>query len=168
MGGEITVESEVGVGTTFRVSLPATEPRAAGVAPRPEPLAAPLRARLLVIDDERPIALALQRILGAAYDVEAMTNPDAALARIRGGERFDLILCDLMMPGRSGMDVHAALALEAPEQAHRMVFLTGGTCNAHAAEFLAEPTRIVIEKPFDLDALLASIGAALAAFEQTN
>ena len=57
---------------------------------------------------------------------ERMTPRLDALARITAGERFDVILCDLMMPHMTGMDLHAALAGAVPEQAERMIFMTGG------------------------------------------
>ena len=66
----------------------------------------------------------------APHEVVDLTSAEQALERIRKGERFDLIFCDLMMPRVTGMDFHAALAVEAPEQARRTVFLTGGACGA--------------------------------------
>ena len=161
MGGQLTVESEPGRGATFRVRLPMRS-----VVRRESVHAAPRsgrsrRARLLVIDDEAMIGNMLKRILAPAHDVEAVTSPDAALARLAAGERFDLILCDLMMPERSGMDVHAALSRSAPEQARRMLFLTAGAFSAAAATFIAEHTHLIVNKPFQLRDLSRRIDAAL-------
>jgi CheY-like chemotaxis protein len=60
----------------------------------------------------------------------------SALQRITAGERFDIIVCDLMMPQMTGMDLHAALTRAAPDQAARMVFLTGGAFTERARRFL--------------------------------
>jgi two-component system NtrC family sensor kinase len=170
MGGELVVASEVGVGTTFRVRLPLTawEPRerehaganANGRAAPPVPSVR--RARILVIDDEPAIGAVVARGLENLHDVEVMTDPTAAVARIERGERYDLVLCDVAMPERTGMDVHAAIARCSPEQARRMIFLTGGPGSTRAEAFLADPSRVVIEKPFALGALVSRVDAALA------
>ena len=153
MGGELVVEDRARARTTFRVRLPIVGGEAARPPPRPPGPPRPRRARLLVIDDEPLIGATLTRVLGDAYDIEAMTNPDAAIARLTGGARFDLILCDLMMPGRNGMDVHAAVARSSPEQAQRMVFLTGGAFSAAAKEFLSRAEAPIVDKPFSVDEL---------------
>ena len=70
------------------------------------------------------------------------------LGRCAGGETFDLILCDLMMPDMTGMDLHRELSGTAPEQASRMIFLTGGAFTATALQFLSETPKEHIEKPF--------------------
>jgi signal transduction histidine kinase len=164
MGGELTLESRRGPGTTFRVRLPVAEVKERDEAPRALAPTRLHRARLLVIDDEAFIGKMLERVLGDAYTVEATTSSDAALARIAAGERFDLILCDMMMPGQSGIDVHAAIERSAPEQAKRVVFLTGGTFNARADDFLARSGSMVISKPFSVDELRARLDEALARF----
>jgi CheY-like chemotaxis protein len=65
------------------------------------------------------------------------------------GEKFDLILCDLMMPEMTGMDLHRELSRVAPEQASRMIFLTGGAFTDKARQFLSETVKEYLEKPFD-------------------
>jgi CheY-like chemotaxis protein len=166
MKGELSIEARPGPGTTFRVRLPIVAPRPRDEAPRPPVQATPRRARLLVVDDEPMIGAMISRVLGGAHEVESTTSPDAALARVAAGERFDLILCDLMMPGRSGVDVHAAIASVAPEQAKRMVFLTGGALTAGAADFLARHGSRVVSKPFSVDELCHKVAGALAELER--
>ncbi|HEU5058636.1 MAG TPA: response regulator [Kofleriaceae bacterium] len=162
LGGEITVDTEVGRGTTFRVILPsaaaeaeetATAAEPAGPAP-PEPAStAPAAGRVLVVDDESMIGLAIHRMLSAHYDVTVVTRARDALDRIHGGARFDVILCDLLMPEMTGMDLHDELVLAAPDQAEAMIFVTGGAFTPRAREFLAEMASRCIEKPFDTAAL---------------
>jgi CheY-like chemotaxis protein/two-component sensor histidine kinase len=153
--GEITTESIPGKGTTFRVAIPpaprgsGTQTTAAPVGPSP-----PVRrGKVLVIDDEEPVAMALARLLRSEHDVTVETDASAALRRIARGESYDVIFCDLMMPNTCGVDVHDALASSAPEQAKRAVFMTGGAFSARSRSFLASVANISISKPFSLEAI---------------
>lgn len=152
LGGELTVQSEVGKGTTFKVSLPISPvvqiAQGSGIAPERMPVPVVLKGRLLVVDDEEMILRSVTRILSEHEIVTAGTGAQA-LALLRAGEKFDIILCDLMMPMMTGMDLHRELMLEAPGQAERMIFLTGGAFTSKAQEFLMETHREYIDKPFD-------------------
>ena len=149
MAGTLTVESEVGKGTTFRVSLPLARKRKSDVAPPAEPMAAAgRRGRILVVDDEELVVRSVKRILSKEHDVVATVSATEALALCAGGEQFDLILCDLMMPEMTGMDLHRELSLVAPEQADRMIFVTGGAFTEKAWRFLSETPKEHLEKPF--------------------
>ena len=167
MRGDLTVESEVGRGSTFSVRLPITASKPPKRPSAPVRVAKPRArpARLLVVDDEVMIGTLLKRVLSDSYEVEAMTSPDAATARIARGERFDLILCDITMPERSGIDVHTAISLLCPDQAERMMFLTGGALTDAARVFLAARGSSVITKPFVSAELQERINAKLAAVE---
>jgi len=155
LGGTLTVESTLGKGSTFRVELPG----AAGeveLAPRGTPEPTPSkRGRVLIVDDEAPLCLILRRLLGDTHDVTTLTSAREAAARITKGERYDVILSDLMMPGMSGMDLHAELSRVAPDQATRMVFITGGAFTPRATAFIASVPNRFIEKPFDAKMLLS-------------
>ena len=95
------------------------------------------------------------------HDITTAPGAEEALALLRYGARFDVILCDLMMPQMTGMDLHAELERSIPEQAAVMVFLTGGAFTARAREFLDGSSRRRIEKPFDLATLRAAIAELL-------
>jgi CheY-like chemotaxis protein/anti-sigma regulatory factor (Ser/Thr protein kinase) len=158
MGGELTVESEVGKGTTFRVTLPVSrgEERDTAVPVESVPVAG-RRGKILVVDDEKLIVSVVKRILSKEHDVVAFVAAKEALALCESGEKFDLILCDLMMPDMTGMDFHRELSLIAPDQANRMIFLTGGAFTAKARNFLSDTPKEHIEKPFDVANLRAIV-----------
>lgn len=149
LGGQLTLDSEVGVGTTFCVSLPAARKETVEVVTAtPKPVAAGRRGRILLVDDEVMVIRILTRILATDNEVVATVDAKEALARCVSGEKFDLILCDLMMPIMTGMDLYRELSRVAPEYAKKMIFVTGGAFTEKARQFLSETPREHIEKPF--------------------
>lgn len=152
-GGEISFETALGKGTTFRVALPPAPASVLTLPPvatiPPEARTAP-RGRVLVVDDEPMIGRYLSAVMAADHDVTSCTSASEAIERLRAGERFDAILCDLMMPGLTGMDVHAALKNLAPDQAERMIFMTGGAFTAESSQFLESIPNAHLDKPFNM------------------
>lgn len=153
-GGTLTFDTEVGKGTEFHITLPpATTPLPA--RPRPIPTKAPplRRGTVLVVDDEETLAQAIRRFLAQDHDVTAVHDARLALDLLRRGERYDVILCDVMMPTVTGMDLYKELVTLDPAQAQKIVFLTGGAFTASAREFLDQVANRRLEKPFDLKEL---------------
>jgi signal transduction histidine kinase len=149
-GGEISVQSQVGKGTVFRILLPPAADSDVELTPPALVVATPARrGKILVIDDEQMLAKALGRALTPEHDVTIVFNAGDGQRRIAAGERYDVIICDLMMPQMSGMDLHAELSRTFPEQASRMVFVTGGAFTQGARTFLDDVPNQRIEKPFD-------------------
>ncbi|MFO0712721.1 MAG: response regulator [Sandaracinus sp.] len=149
-GGSITVSSEVGRGSTFRVTLPAA---AAPTAPRSSPAkttSTGRSGRVLVIDDDVLLGSALRRMLSTKHEVTVLTNGRDALDKLDAGERFDVILCDLMMPEITGMELHAEMVKRVPHQAEKIVFMTGGAFTQSARHFLETVPNRRVEKPFDV------------------
>lgn len=159
--GEIRVESEPMRGTTFHVTLERA-PAAAPVERQPRPIAlGPGRkGKILIVDDESMVLTVMTRLLGH-HDVKTELEARAALSRIEGGERFDLILCDMMMPQMTGMDLHGEISRIAPDQAERMVFLTGGAFTPTTREFLGRVGNAQLEKPFQPRELRAFVNARI-------
>lgn len=153
LGGEVRVESELGAGSVFTVLLPAATSERRPARPSSHPVPPSARTRILVVDDEPHLLGAIRRMLSSLYDVATVTRARDALTAIVAGDRYDVILCDLMMPEMTGMDLHAELTRHAPEQAARMVFLTGGAFTLHSRDFLERVTNPRLEKPFDLSRL---------------
>jgi PAS domain S-box-containing protein len=153
LGGQITAYSAPGEGTTFRVMLPTTEP--VRLEPCGPPSDGPVsrsgrRARVLVVDDELPIANTLRELLSPEHDVVAATSAREALALLDQNGEFDVLFCDLMMPGMSGMDLYERIRDERPGLERRIVFMTGGAFTARTAEFLSSVDNRRVEKPFSL------------------
>ena len=154
LGGQIGVDSEIGKGSSFRVSLPpvAIETPTSGPARDPVDVGAS-GGRLLIVDDEPMILGALRRAFASDYLVTCVGDGRRALERIRAGERYDVILCDLMMPELTGMDLYVELGRMAPDQVDRLVFVTGGAFTPRAREFLERVPNARVEKPIDFQNL---------------
>ncbi|BDG06666.1 PAS domain S-box protein [Anaeromyxobacter oryzae] len=152
LGGDIQVDSAPGRGATFRVRLPASA-RPARLGAVPDRAAAAAGLRILVVDDEPLVASVIQRLLAGRHEVVTATRAGEALLLLRAGARFDAILSDLLMPEMTGMELFETLGAELPDQAARMVFMTGGAYTDLARAFVSRQKARVIPKPIDLDEL---------------
>jgi CheY-like chemotaxis protein/two-component sensor histidine kinase len=157
LGGEITASSREGEGTTFRVVLDAA-PVVPAAAASSEPSADPARAHVLVIDDEPMIARAVARILRSCR-ITACTQATEALVQLIHAPAPDVVLCDLMMPDLTGMELFARIQREAPGLSSRFVFMTGGVFSPEAADFIERCENVVLDKPIDAAKLRAVVGA---------
>ncbi|MFN7131054.1 MAG: ATP-binding protein, partial [Myxococcales bacterium] len=158
MGGRIDIESEVGKGTVCRVVLPPAADADAGDV-REEPARARTGLRILVIDDEPLIGKGVARLL-SQHRVTAVTSASDALALLDAGERFDAVLCDLMMPDVSGADFYARVSERHAWLLPRIAFLTGGAFTPGARRFLESVPNPRLEKPFhirELERLVARL-----------
>ncbi|HEX9295081.1 MAG TPA: response regulator [Polyangiaceae bacterium] len=142
--------------------LPSPPQVAESASPSQEVNDAPKGARVLVVDDEPRIGSAIARILTPVYEVTTVYTARDALAKLESGERYDVILCDIMMPEMSGIDLYRALEQSAPEVARRMIFMTGGPFSTRGTSFLETLSNPRLEKPFSPDALRSLIQEAVA------
>jgi signal transduction histidine kinase len=153
MGGSIGVESEPGQGSMFWVRLGAALEEGAGQGVKVE--ASRQGLKVLVLDDEVSVGKALQRLLRARHQVTTFSRAQDALAHVTSGHRFDVILCDLMMPEMSGPQFHQELERLFPEQARRIIFMTGGAFTGESRALLSATHRPCVDKPIDLPQLFS-------------
>ena len=162
IGGAIAVDSAPegdphGMRTTFTVTLPARALGAELPAALVESPTSTRRGRILVIDDELAVGRALRGALGEEHEVDVAGSGREALDMLHLDDRYDVVLCDLMMPDMTGMDVWEQLRREGSRIADKIVFVTGGAFTPRAREFLDSVANIQIEKPFDLPELRALV-----------
>lgn len=168
MGGSIEVSYPGPRGATFSVRLPsctttsypAPLPRVSAVVPH----GAGKRASIVAVDDDPLMCEVLATILCDEYDVATFTSPRAALASMLQG-KFDLILCDVMMPDLNGIELYDRLVSERPELANRFIFITGGAFTERARVFLRRADRPIVKKPFAMRQLVKTIQNTLVAAE---
>ena len=120
----------------------------------PSPIQTNALVRVLVVDDEEPVLRVVRRVLEGPCSVTTELSALAAFDRLRRGEQYDVVICDLWMPEMTGVAFHQQLVQLRPELAVRTIFLTGAAFSGEAAEYLASLRNAhVVGKPFDLDGL---------------
>ncbi len=152
-GGHVVVESEIGVGTTFRILFPAV----AGAAERrpADEVAAPQRGSetLLVVEDEPAVRrLTTQILKKQGYVVlEAGSGAEALLVARNHCGPLELLVTDVVMPGMSGREVAEALRQSHPGL--KVLYLSGYTDDAVLRHGIVEATDAFLQKPFTPDAI---------------
>jgi two-component system cell cycle sensor histidine kinase/response regulator CckA len=151
-GGDIRVESKIGVGTCFVIRLPLKKGMSDAPIPAPSSMLPELygvRGRVLVVDDEQAIRTVVVRMLKGEHDLVTAASGEAAQAILERDQDFDVILCDLMMPDKTGMELHEWLLARYPALATRVVFLSGGAFTDRASAYVTGTGNLRIEKPYD-------------------
>ena len=139
LGGTITVSSEPEAGTRFTVTLQAAGTETPAEGNRADSRERVMsRARILIIDDEPLLGQTLRFAFQDKHDVEVAASGREALERLATDSNYDLVLCDLMMPDFSGMDLYDAVAAEVPGVVEKMLFMTGGAYTRLYGDWAAE------------------------------
>lgn len=160
-GGRLELDSNPGEGTTVRVFLPALAETGvtSGTRRRAEHQSSAELFRVLIIDDDPLVVRALRRIL-RKHDITSASGGREGLEALERDSSYDVILCDLMMPDLTGMEVYDRVKARGDGLEERLVFLTGGAFTERAREFLDTVSNRYLEKPLppeQLDELLAEL-----------
>jgi signal transduction histidine kinase len=168
-GGQMDLRSRPGAGTTFRVSLlarrdgdtttlGAADPEAPSGPPPPATEKA--LSRVLVVDDDPLVLAAMARMLAQEFGVEKATSPREALALLSSRPRFDVVVCDVVMPEMTGMQFCAEAEHLQPGVSDSMVFVTGAVLMPEVQAFREQSQHAWVEKPFSLQDLLGAVRKA--------
>jgi PAS domain S-box-containing protein len=164
-GGEVSIHSKPGLGTTVRVDLPATtEPSPQNHAAQPDAALARPGETVLIVEDEAVVREPAQRLLaGHGYAVLAAASAAAALAIVaKHSGTIDLLLTDVVMPGRSGRELADDIAALRP--ATKVLFMSGYSYDV--TQGVLEKGVNLIEKPFSPDDLLRRVRQVLDSGER--
>ena len=151
--GRIWAENAPQGGARFLIELPIVAPRSTGEFQLASPAQAITdRLRVLVVDDEASVRVALQRYLsGRGHEVETTASGKEALARMRE-DSFDAVIIDMRMPDLSGEQLFHELRARDPSYVERVIFTTGQLVDDGVRSFLASTNRPCVPKPFEFAA----------------
>jgi PAS domain S-box-containing protein len=160
--GWIEVQSSPKTNTVFRIWLPIVGERQKEKDSNLEAVEKErIKGRVLVVDDEEGIQRYLRRSLELLHEVTVVQNGRQALELLEQDRGFDVILCDLMMPDLSGMNVFEAVEDRYQELTNRFIFMTGGAFTPRANEFVLRVKNPKLEKPIEHDTLLDLIDSVI-------
>jgi CheY-like chemotaxis protein len=166
MGGSITVESELGQGSTFTILLPAARPVSKQHQPLTDSRHTPARVSerrltVLLIDDEQTVRRGTRRVLQSVglQVLEASNGADGIRLYGERDPRPDAVLLDLEMPGLTGEDTLEALRELDPGV--RVVMVSGHRDNARVRQLKASGAVAFVYKPWTLNELLDALDAAV-------
>lgn len=159
--GQIWAESQLGVGTRVFVELPVRSVASETTAQLPPaPVSSPepdAALSVLVVDDEEPVVRLIARLLhDLGHHPTVVTSGEAALEAL-DRVSFDLMLCDVKMPGMSGFELVDAVRSREPELAERVIFITGDTLSSSTRSKLEQDGALFLPKPFSLEQLEAML-----------
>jgi len=166
-GGHIQAKSGPEEPTSFRIWLPRNTglALAAPAEITASEAAPPHPSHVLLVDDDPLVQNSIRRTLERHHDVVIVGSGARALS-ILEAEKFDIVLCDLIMPGMTGMQLFETIRARDPEQAKRFVFLTGGTSSPEARTFLLSVDNPRAYKPLGADEIVRLIAKCLRQFGQ--
>ncbi|MBK6687849.1 MAG: response regulator [Deltaproteobacteria bacterium] len=158
--GMMHAYSEVGVGSSFKVYLPAYERGATTVGPKLESAVRGGKEKILVAEDDPQVRRVIRRILeNAGYEVHAVNDGQEAVEAVQAQPNYDLIVLDAMMPRLSGRQAYEQI--KAQGTGAHFLFSSGYSADLLPPLLLAEAGIEVLQKPYDPDRLLRAVRSAL-------
>ncbi len=156
-GGEVEIESKLGVGTRVTMMLPRARAGTEGAEEQREAVRATRAGTILIVEDNAQVSQVSQMLLGeVGYDVVAVDGPHAALALLEKDNAVDLVFSDIVMPGEmDGIALAEEIRRRFPELP---VLLTSGYSNAAQR---AEALYPILRKPYELSGLAGAVKSAL-------
>ena len=160
-GGYVSVESECGSGTTFRICFPKAAPAPPELGAPPSPSRALGTECVLIVEDEAAVrTLAGRALAGLGYTVlEAEHGRDALKLLRQYPGTIDLVITDVVMPELGGMELIEALAAERPDTA--VLVMSGYLDSDTASDVIHDANLPFLQKPFGPDDLSGAVRAAL-------
>jgi CheY-like chemotaxis protein len=161
LGGRLSIESAIGLGTIVEIALPAAD----ALPDRPEeivdePIAVLNGERVLVVEDRDVVRDLARDVLEASgFDVVAVPGGREALAVVEAGEPFDLLLTDVVMPEMSGPELAVKLRTQYPHLA--VLYMSGYTDDVLSAHELSQDATAFLRKPFGNAELVTAARALL-------
>jgi DNA-binding response OmpR family regulator len=162
-GGEIEVESKVGQGTTFTITLPIGEEGKEETAD-PQPIKKGRKARILVIDDEEFVRSVLSRTLAQADHQVTLAEDGRKGVELFKEGKFDIVLTDLGMPGVSGWEVCRMIKEISPHTSVGMI--TGWGSERSQSKMEEYGLDFFISKPFDFAQILNVVAETMESKEE--
>ncbi len=162
-GGTILVESRPGKGAKFIVTIPITKGAQPVKKKANAPEKTPPGARtVLVVEDEASLRdLLADALTESGFFVEAASAGEEAI-RLLETRKYDAVLSDIKMPGVGGRELYLYIQKHHPEIAEKIVFMTGDILSKDTQSFLQITNNRFIEKPFNVDALVALLNDMLS------
>jgi two-component system cell cycle sensor histidine kinase/response regulator CckA len=164
LGGRLSIESAIGLGTIIEIALPAAD----AVPDEPveiddsEPTAVLNAERVLVVEDRQVVRELTRDVLeSAGFDVIAVAGGHEALEEVASSQPFDLLLTDVVMPEMSGPELAVKLRARRPELP--VLYMSGYTDDVLSAHELAQDATAFLRKPFGNDELISAARALLDA-----
>lgn len=162
VGGNVSVISEIGKGSTFSLTLPATEPDNTSFAELEQPPPRPSRpATVLLVEDDEVVSItAIAMVQALGHSVQACANADHALAVLETDQNFDVLFTDVVMPGSMG-------GIELAQEARRRrpgisVILASGWADTHLPSKPADSAyQRFLLKPYTLQDLARAFSSVL-------
>ena len=155
-GGQVRIHSQVGLGTSVKLYLPTTEARPAAASIVASSAPHGHGERVLVVEDDAAVRMLVREVLEELqYHAVEFADPLAAVPYLKSGERIDLMICDVGLPGMNGRELAETARAHRPELP--ILFITGYAENAAIRSNFVGANMSMVTKPFSLDELGAKV-----------